>query len=308
MATCGLEKSNNVDWSGVMPSTRALHYVFKIGNRQKSIDFYKNVLKMKVLRHEEFEEGCKATCNGPYNGKWSKTMIGYGSEDDNFVLELTYNYEIGSYKLGNDFFGLFIDSDAVFDSVKEHGGHGTRPCGRLDVTDPDGHHFMIAGGAGFRVTKVATQVKNLNKSIEYWHKVLGMALVDKNEEKKTARLSYGEKQCMLELREHSAGIERGCAFGRIAFSCPGNKLADLEKKMKDGSHKIVKELVTLETPGKADVQVVILADPDDHEICFVGDEGFRELSKIDPKADNLLDEAMKKDDSESWFKDGKKQG
>ena len=40
----------------------------------------------------------------PYNGLWSKTMIGYGSEDDNFVIELTYNYEIGSYRSGNDFF------------------------------------------------------------------------------------------------------------------------------------------------------------------------------------------------------------
>jgi len=39
----------------------------------------------------------------PYDGKWSKSMIGYGAEDSHFVLELTYNYGIGSYKLGNDF-------------------------------------------------------------------------------------------------------------------------------------------------------------------------------------------------------------
>ena len=50
-------------------TTRALHFVFKIANRTKSIDFYRNVLKMKCLRHEEFEEGCKAACNGPYDGK-----------------------------------------------------------------------------------------------------------------------------------------------------------------------------------------------------------------------------------------------
>ena len=46
-----------------------------------------------MLRHEEFEEGCAATCNGPYNGKWSKTMVGYGPEANHFVVELTYNYE-----------------------------------------------------------------------------------------------------------------------------------------------------------------------------------------------------------------------
>lgn len=39
----------------------------------------------------------------PYDGKWSKTMVGFGPEDDHFVAELTYNYGIGDYKLGNDF-------------------------------------------------------------------------------------------------------------------------------------------------------------------------------------------------------------
>ena len=39
----------------------------------------------------------------PYDGKWSKTMVGYGPEGDHFVTELTYNYGIGSYQLGNDF-------------------------------------------------------------------------------------------------------------------------------------------------------------------------------------------------------------
>ena len=39
------------------------------------MDFYTNLLKMSILRHEEFEEGCEASCNGPYDGKWSKTMV-----------------------------------------------------------------------------------------------------------------------------------------------------------------------------------------------------------------------------------------
>ena len=49
-----------------MSSRRALHFVLKIGDRPAMIDFLKNTLGMKVLRHEEFEEGCEATCNGPY--------------------------------------------------------------------------------------------------------------------------------------------------------------------------------------------------------------------------------------------------
>ena len=38
--------------------------------------FYREVLGMQVLRHEEFTEGCLAACNGPYDGRWSKTMVG----------------------------------------------------------------------------------------------------------------------------------------------------------------------------------------------------------------------------------------
>jgi catechol 2,3-dioxygenase-like lactoylglutathione lyase family enzyme len=86
-----------------MVTARALHYVFRIANREASYKFYTEVLGMKVLRHEEFTEGCKATCNGPYDNMWSKTMIGYGSEDEHFVLELTYNYTVHGYELGNDF-------------------------------------------------------------------------------------------------------------------------------------------------------------------------------------------------------------
>jgi hypothetical protein len=48
----------------------------------------------QVHRHEEFASGCEATCNGPYGGAWSKTMVGYGSEDTNFCLELTCNYGV----------------------------------------------------------------------------------------------------------------------------------------------------------------------------------------------------------------------
>lgn len=46
------------------PKGRALHYVFRVGNRQRAYDFYVKLLGMKVLRHEEFSEGCEATCNG----------------------------------------------------------------------------------------------------------------------------------------------------------------------------------------------------------------------------------------------------
>ena len=55
-----------------MASTRqALHWVFKVPSpRAETIRFYRDVLGMQILRHEEFEKGCEAACNGPYDGKY----------------------------------------------------------------------------------------------------------------------------------------------------------------------------------------------------------------------------------------------
>lgn len=49
------------------------------------------------------DSGCKLNCNGPYDAKWSKTVIGYGNENHHFVMEFAYNYGIKSYELGNDY-------------------------------------------------------------------------------------------------------------------------------------------------------------------------------------------------------------
>jgi catechol 2,3-dioxygenase-like lactoylglutathione lyase family enzyme len=60
----------------------------QIGDLKETLDFYTSQLGMHVHRHEEFASGCEATCNGPYGGAWSKTMCGYGGEDENFALEV----------------------------------------------------------------------------------------------------------------------------------------------------------------------------------------------------------------------------
>ncbi|KAL7986912.1 hypothetical protein Chor_005831 [Crotalus horridus] len=79
------------------------------------------------------------------------------------------------------------------------------------------------------------------------------------------------------------------------------KLPVIEALMKKENQEILTPLVSLDTPGKATVQVVILADPDGHEICFVGDEAFRQLSRVDPDGEKLLDEAVVADKSHKRF-------
>ena len=65
--------------------------------------------------------------------------------------------------------------------------------------------------------------------------------------------------------------------------------------------EIVISILVKETPGKADVVVVIAADPDGHEVCFVGDEAFRELSATDPASNKAIDAEMEKDKSNQWL-------
>jgi len=80
---------------------RPLHWVIKTSDLKKQVSFLE-AMGCRVLRHEEFPEGCEASCNGPYGGHWSKTMIGWENEDNSFVFELTYNYGVNTYKRGND--------------------------------------------------------------------------------------------------------------------------------------------------------------------------------------------------------------
>lgn len=290
-----------------MSSRRILHWVFKIGNRRESIDFYKNILGMKVLRHEEFGKGCEAACNGPYDGKWSKTMIGYGKEDDHFVLELVYNYTVNSYSFGNNFQGITIQSSEALGRaraaslVAREAEEGGRPA---LVRSPMGYHFYIVDqpqpAERDPVMSLSLSVSSLEPSLVYWAERLEMKLLAKSAG--TADLSYGEGQASLILKEIGEDVKQGTAGGRVAFSIPGANLPALESAMREANRVILTPLTTLETPGKAEVQVVILEDPDGHEICFVGDEGFRQLSAVDPEADRLLHQAMEEDQSDEWFK------
>ncbi|KAL8588146.1 hypothetical protein ACOMHN_044116 [Nucella lapillus] len=220
----------------------------------------------------------------PYDGKWSKSMVGYGPEGCHFVVELTYNYGIGSYALGNDFRGITVKSKDVLDRAQKNQYPVSEENGQKVLRSPDGYKFFVVPESS---------------EGDYWSKLCGMKVYSHDD--KTALLGYGDNQCKLELVAIEGSIDRATAFGRIAFACPRQELPGIQKGMEGAGQTILTPLVSLDTPGKATVEVVILADPDGHEICFVGDEAFRELSEVDPRADQLLDEAVQNDKSDDWF-------
>lgn len=118
---------------------RMLHTMLRVGNMQRSVDFYTKVLGMKLLRTTDRPEQ-----------KYSLAFVGYEDEERTAVLELTYNYGVDRYELGNAFGHIAIsvpDVSAACERVRASGGKVTREAGPVKggtsviafVEDPDGY-------------------------------------------------------------------------------------------------------------------------------------------------------------------------
>ncbi len=122
---------------------RILHTMLRVGDMQRSIDFYTCVLGMQLLRTTDRPEQ-----------KYSLAFVGYGDERSNAVLELTYNYGVERYDLGTGFGHIAIGVDDVYatcERIRAAGGNVTREPGPVKggttviafVTDPDGYKIEL---------------------------------------------------------------------------------------------------------------------------------------------------------------------
>ena len=122
---------------------KILHTMLRVGNLQRSVDFYTKVLGMHMLR----------TTDRP-DQKYSLAFVGYGLEDSNAVLELTYNYGVEQYELGNAYGHIAIEVDDAYkacERIQAAGGKVTRPAGPVKggstviafVDDPDGYKIEL---------------------------------------------------------------------------------------------------------------------------------------------------------------------
>lgn len=103
---------------------------------------------------------------------------------------------------------------------------------------------------------------DLSKSIAFWKDLLDMKLVSQSDNEAIFNYDSKTQTSLRFVSTNGAAVDHATAFGRVAFSIPGSDLAPLEAKVKAQSLGHVKTpLVVLPTPGKADVQVVILEDP-----------------------------------------------
>jgi len=124
---------------------RLLHTMIRVGNLQKSIAFYTEVLGMKLLRQKDYPDG-----------KFTLAFLGYGPESKHTALELTYNWEIESYDIGDGFGHLAIEVGDVAQAtalMKNSGAKILREAGPMNagatiiafVEDPDGYQIELIG-------------------------------------------------------------------------------------------------------------------------------------------------------------------
>jgi lactoylglutathione lyase len=122
---------------------RILHTMLRVGDLARSIDFYTNVLGMRLLRTTERPDQ-----------RYSLAFVGYDDERTGAVLELTYNHGVDRYDIGNGYGHVAIevpDASAACDAVRAKGGSVTREAGPVKggttviafVQDPDGYKIEL---------------------------------------------------------------------------------------------------------------------------------------------------------------------
>src|ERR1700681_3171171 len=102
---------------------RILHTMLRVGDLQRSLDFYTAVLGMQVLRKKDYPDG-----------RFTLAFVGYGDESETAVLELTHNWDTKSYDLGNGFGHIAVsvhDAAKACEAVRARGGKVTREAGPM---------------------------------------------------------------------------------------------------------------------------------------------------------------------------------
>jgi lactoylglutathione lyase len=119
--------------------------MIRVGNLDKSIKFYTEVLGMKLIRQKDYPKG-----------KFTNAFVGYGDEKEEAVLELTYNWDTDSYDIGSGFGHIALEVDDIYkatDEIRNRGGKIIRDAGPMNagttiiafVEDPDGYQIELIG-------------------------------------------------------------------------------------------------------------------------------------------------------------------
>ncbi|KAM3282151.1 lactoylglutathione lyase GLX1 isoform X1 [Capsicum chacoense] len=273
-----LSDENASDWIK-KDKRRMLHVVYRVGNLDKTIKFYSECLGMKLLRKRDIPEE-----------RYSNAFLGYGPEESNFAVELTYNYGVDKYDIGTGFghFGIAIEDVAkMVDLVKAEGGKIVQePAPSKDggpiialVEDPDGYNFELLerGPTLEPFRQVMLRVGDLDQSINFYKRAFGMELlrktVDPDNKNTIAIMGYGpeDKNAVLELT-YIYGVksyDKGNGYAQIAVGT--DDVYKTAEAIKLYGGKIVLEPGPL--PG-LNTKIMACVDPDGWKTVFVDNADF----------------------------------
>ncbi len=122
---------------------RILHTMLRVGDLEKSLDFYCNVLGMNLIRRKDYP-----------SGEFTLAFVGYGREDEGSVIELTHNWGTKSYNLGDGFGHIALGVEDIYaacQNIRDRGGKIVREPGPMKhgtteiafVEDPDGYKIEL---------------------------------------------------------------------------------------------------------------------------------------------------------------------
>lgn len=225
----------------LLSKARPAHWVMRTSNLRESLRFLSDVFGMRVLRHEEYDQPCAITCNGAYETPWSKTMVGYGPEDEGYCLELTYNYGISSYDAGTGFAHIAVAVEGMDIALAAASSLGYAVQGDL-ITGPDGYQFRVVARQADRQEPfqyVAIRVANLQKAAEFYKVVMGMKELPEQFEmfgSQACTVGYGRAQVPLLLIEDksSQDVRLEQWEGRNAIAVPGKALRAIYQQIVEG--------------------------------------------------------------------------
>lgn len=295
-----------------------LHWVFKIKNLKETLNLLNNQLGLKVLRHEEFNTACEASCNGKFDNAWSKTMVGLGDEMSHFAFELVFNY-------------------GHVEEYRKHKGFSCVEFYTKNSENFEGKNYQNFQMENYQISKfnknyaedylkvlnpqiseedfnkdfkfLTLEVNNLEESVNYYNKILLMEIMSReriinlsdlknleefsedfkaNNQRNFSVLGFGKNQTLLKLVQlpENEKVIQDEDSGRMAYACETD-VFEIKKVIENSGDKILHQPVVLKTEGKADVKVIILQDKNDYEICFVEKKGFRDLSTLTPGVEKI---------------------
>ena len=265
-------------------SRRVCHWALRTGNLRDALTFYELVFGLRILRHEEFAAGHPES-GGAYGGAWSKTVVGWGPERTDFALELTYSYGADDTTQADGLLHIAVACPEAATRAAALGYAVAYDRGAPVVAGPDDVKYKIvepSSGRAERWSAVCLKSASLRSTERYFVDVLGWTKFARpppgcSPPGSSLTLGFdGDDQVRVVFCEGSP--KPGARRGRLAVAVPDARAAhDAASGASIGS--VVAAAATLKTPGRADVDVSVLADPDGYEVAVLGAAGFYDLAR-----------------------------